>query len=102
MTRVLVTVAPGTDSQRVGDELAGLGARSVQPPTAELPGVFVVEVDAEASGFMAAAADVPGVVAIEPDAWRFSQPESPAPDGPANAVPSAPPLGVEDPSVTPE
>ena len=76
MDRVLVSLAPGTETARVAAALRDLGATSASEPAPELPDVIVAEPPAGRSGeFCSAAARIPGVVAAEPEALSYTQQE---------------------------
>lgn len=74
-TRVLVTLTPGADDDQAISALRGLSPVSVRPPTPELPGVAVAEVDdQDVDAFIGGAVRVVGVAHAERDVFSFTEP----------------------------
>lgn len=74
-TRVLVTLRPGADVERVVAELTSLGAAEVQPPQPELPDVCIASLDEQRhppDAWVAQARRVPGVAEAEVDRLRWT------------------------------
>lgn len=74
-TRVLVTLEPDADVERVVARLSELGGADIQPPQPELPDVCIASVDEQQAApedWTAEAARVPGVARAEVDRLRWS------------------------------